>query len=78
MRREHHGGHEHRPLLNLPSEPKDGVLLEALSDVEDILVLKSNKSHLLQPPGTRLLDELDNGLRGRKGSETSFERWAPQ
>ncbi len=67
MGRKHHGGHEHGPLLDLTSEPEDCVLLEALLDVEDILVLERNKSHLLKTPRTRLLYELHHRLRGRRG-----------
>lgn len=66
MRCEHHRGHEHGSLLDLTSKPKDGILLEALPDVEDILVLKCNESHLLQTPRTRLLYELHNRLWRRK------------
>lgn len=39
VRREDHRRHEHGPLLDLPPEAEDGVLLEALLDVEDVLVL---------------------------------------
>lgn len=71
MRHQHHRGQEHGPFSDLPSESKDGVLLEALLDVEDILVLECNKAHLLQTTGTRLLDELHHRLRRRE--ELSLE-----
>lgn len=61
---EHHHRHEHGPLLDLAAEAEDGVLLEALLDVEDVLVLESDEADLLQPPHTGLLDELHHRLQG--------------
>lgn len=71
MRHQHHRGQKHGPFSDLPSESKDGILLEALLDVEDILVLECNKAHLLQTTGTGLLDELHHRLRRRE--ELSLE-----
>lgn len=62
--REHDHRHEHGPLLDLAAEAEDGVLLEALLDVEDVLVLERDEADLLQPPHTGLLDELHHRLRG--------------
>lgn len=62
----HHRGHKHGSLLDLTSEPEDGVLLEALPDVEDILVLERDESHLLKTPRTRLLYELHHRLWRRR------------
>lgn len=72
MGHKHHRGHEHGSLLDLTPEPKDSVLLEALPDVEDILVLKSNESDLLKTPRTGLLDELHHWLWTRRESSDSF------
>lgn len=70
---ENHGGHEHGPLLDLTSESEDCVLLEALPDVEDILVLERNEPHLLKTSRTRLLYELNHRLWSRrKGRENTF------
>lgn len=64
--REHDHRHEHGPLLDLAAEAEDGVLLEALLDVEDVLVLERDEADLLQSPDTGLLDELHHRLRGRR------------
>lgn len=63
----HHNGHEHGPLLDLTPEPEDRVLLEALPDIEDVLVLERNEPHLLKTPQTRLLYELHHRLWRSRG-----------
>lgn len=75
----HHNGDEHGSLLDLTPEPKDRVLLEALPDVEDVLVLERNEAHLLETPQTRLLYELHHWLwrsrGGRKREEVDEESY---
>lgn len=71
MGSKHHRGHEHGSLLDLTSEAKDSVLLEALPDVEDILILKRNESDLLKTPRTCLLNELHHWLWRRRGRRRS-------
>lgn len=66
MRCKQNRRHEHGSLLDLPPEAKDSVLLEALPDVEDILILKRDESDLLKASRARLLDELHHWLLGRK------------
>lgn len=72
----HHRGREHGPLLDLTPEPEDSVLLEAFPDVENILVLERNESHLLKTPQTRLLYELHHRLRRRRGGRKSRKKEA--
>ena len=55
VRREHDNREEERALLDLPAEAENSILLEALADVEDVLILQRDEPHLLQPPATRLL-----------------------
>lgn len=76
--RQHDHRHEHGPLLDLAAEAEDGVLLEALPDVEDVLVLERDEADLLQSPHTGLLDELHHRLRGREGAKgEEFKLWNP-
>lgn len=63
---EDHRRHKHGSLLDLSSEAEDGVLLEALLDVEDILVLQRDESDLLKTPRTCLLNELHYRLQVKK------------
>lgn len=64
-RHEHHGGEEEGPLLDLPAEPEDGVLLEPLPDVQDVLVLERDEADLLQTSPAGLLDKPDHRLGDR-------------
>lgn len=67
--REHHRRHEHGPLLDLAPEAENSVLLEALPDVEDVLVLERDEAHLLQTPRAGLLDELHHRLEWEEHNE---------
>lgn len=64
--RESNGGHEVWSFLDLAAETEDGVLLEALADVQDVLVLERDKAHLLQPPLSCLFYQTHHGLRGNR------------
>lgn len=74
VRREHDGGPEQRAFFDLPAETENSILLEALADVQDVLILQCDETDLLQTSTARLLDQpnhrLWDGERGRK--------WVPQ
>lgn len=56
-------------LFDLAAETEDGVLLEALADVQDVLVLKRDETHLLEPPLRRFLYQTHHRLRGGNRDE---------
>ena len=69
VRRQHHRRRVHGALLDLPAEAKHGVLLEALLDVEDVLVLQCDEAHLLQPAAACLLNQPHHRLGGGEKKE---------
>lgn len=64
--RKSNGGHEVRSFFDLTAETEDGVLLEALTDIQDVLVLERDEAHLLQPSLGRFLDQTHHRLRGNR------------
>lgn len=65
---EQHAGAQQGPPLDLPAEA--GVLLEAVLDVEDVLVVPGDEAHLAQPAAARLLDQPHHRLEGGKWGKT--------
>lgn len=63
-----------RSFFDLAAEAEDGVLLEALADVQDVLVLECDEAHLLQPPLARLLYQTHHGL-GQTETETETDEY---
>ena len=72
--REDHRGQKHGPFFDLAPKAEDGVLLESLTDVQDVLVLEGDEADFLQAPSTGLLYEtyhwLGGGREGVGGSKT--------
>lgn len=47
VRRKHDGGPEQRPFFDLPAETENSILLEALANVQDVLILQCDETDLL-------------------------------
>lgn len=47
VRREHDGGPEQRSFFDLPAETENSILLEALTNVQDVLILQRDETDLL-------------------------------
>lgn len=62
VRGKHDGGPEQRSSFDLPAETENCILLEALMDVQDVLILQCDETHLLQTLATSFLNQPNHRL----------------
>lgn len=62
VRRKQDGGSEQRAFFDLPAETEHGVLLEALADVQNVLILQCDETDLLQTAAACLFNQSNHWL----------------